>query len=467
MKKDKPLEIKKIQTSKRMMDGILFEQIYQPEEKNSCFIGWDYENNEEYIRDHLEESDYLWYVPIQDELIEKRAVILPSGILDYGTDEELEKEISDFIGAWLDISAEHQQKATWYVMLSWLIDRLHTIPYLRALGDYGTGKTRYLDVIGGLCYKPMFVGGAVKSAPIYRVIDLWRGTAIFDEFTLEKSDETQDIVQILNNGFQRGKPVLRCDSQNYDKVRAFDPFGAKILSTRSTFKDKALESRCITEIMKMTSKKNVPHDLTDEFYRKQDELQRKLLMYRFKNINEIKPDESVKIDFGNIMPRIRQTLAPFTVLFQHNEERLKAFVKYAMDYNTSIIEENSQSFDGQLVNFYMDAIEQKNMSVDTLDDYGKTEISVSDIKELMLNDGWKDESIKVSTIGRHYKALGFKTHVVRLGTKTKRILSIDDDDLNVLKMKYVVIADYGIDKKLNVTAVTDVTDTCGTTQKIL
>ena len=454
MTKKNPLEVKKIQTSKRMMDGILFEQIYQPEEKNSCFIGWDHENNQEYIRDHLEENEFLWYIPIQDELIEKRAVILPSGILDYGTDEELEKEISDFIGAWLDISEEHQQKATWYVMLSWLIDRLHTIPYLRSLGDYGTGKTRYLDVIGGLCYKPMFVGGAVKSAPIYRVIDLWRGTAIFDEFTLEKSDETQDIVQILNNGFQRGKPVLRCDSQNYDKVRAFDPFGAKILSTRSTFKDKALESRCITEIMKMTSKKTVPHDLTEEFFRKQDELQRKLLMYRFRNLMAIKPDESAKIDFGNIMPRIRQTLAPFTVLFQHNENRLNGFIRYAMDYNNSIIEENSQSFDGQLVNFYIDAVDQRRASVDSFDDYGKTDISVSDIKELMLNDGWKDESIKVNTIGRHYKSLGFKTTVVRIGTKTKRVLSIDDADLDVLKMKYVV------------TVVTDVTSTCGTTQKL-
>jgi len=445
-----------------MVDGILFEQIYEPEEKNSCFIGWDYENNQEYIRDHLEENEFLWYVPIQDELIEKRAVILPSGILDYGTDEELEKEISTFIGSWLDISEEHLQKATWYVMLSWLIDRLHTIPYLRALGDYGTGKTRYLDVIGGLCYKPMFVGGAVKSAPIYRVIDLWRGTAILDEFTLEKSDETQDIVQILNNGFQRGKPVLRCDSQNYDKVRAFDPFGAKILSTRSTFKDKALESRCITEIMKMTSKKNLPHDLTDEFFRKQDEIQKKLLMYRFKNLPKINPDESAKIDFGNIMPRIRQTLAPFTVLFQHNQDRLKAFVTYAMNYNKGIIEENSQSFDGQLVNFYLDAVEQKNMS----DDLDIT-VSVSDIKDMMLNDGWKDESIKVSTIGRHYKALGFNTRIVRLGTKTKRILSIDDDAFNVLKMKYIVPVEVDIDKKRNVTDVTEVTDTCGTTQKIL
>jgi len=206
--------------------------------------------------------------------------------------------------------------------------------------------------------------------------------------------------------------------------------------------------------MKMTSKKDVPHDLTEDFFRKQDELQKKLLMYRFKNINKIKPDESAKIDFGNIMPRIRQTLAPFTVLFQHNEERLKAFVKYAMDYNKSIIEENSQSFDGQLVNFYLEAVEQHNMS-DALDEYGTSNVSVSDVKEMMLNDGWKDENIKVSTIGRHYKALGFNTKVVRIGTKTKRILSINDDDLTTLKMKYYV------------TDVTEVTDTCGTTQKIL
>jgi hypothetical protein len=99
----------------------------------------------------------------------------------------------------------------------------------------------------------MYVGGAVRSAPIYRVIERWRGTAIFDEFALSKSDETTDIIQILNNGFQRGKPVLRCKDGDYNDVECFDSFGPKILATRKQFEDRALESRCITE---MTSSQN-------------------------------------------------------------------------------------------------------------------------------------------------------------------------------------------------------------------
>ena len=30
-------------------------------------------------------------------------------------------------------------------------------PYLRALGDYGTGKTRFIQTVGVLCYRPMLV----------------------------------------------------------------------------------------------------------------------------------------------------------------------------------------------------------------------------------------------------------------------------------------------------------------------
>ena len=55
-------------------------------------------------------------------------------------------------------------------MLSWCYDVLNTVPYLRALGDYGTGKSRFEDIIGGLCYKPMFTNGAITPAVIYRVL---------------------------------------------------------------------------------------------------------------------------------------------------------------------------------------------------------------------------------------------------------------------------------------------------------
>jgi len=432
---------KHIETSKFLNGNTLYEQVYNPKQKLSYYLGWDNEKKVTIPMDYLEDGNVKFY-PITDELLEKGAVLLPTEAIDYGTDEEL--EISTFIETWLDISKEHQQKATWYVMLSWIIDKLHTIPYLRALGDYGTGKTRYLDVIGGICYKPMFVGGAVRSAPIYRVIDLWRGTAIFDEFTLSKSDETEDIIQILNNGYQRGKPVLRCDSGNYDKVRAFDPFGAKILATRRTFYDKALESRCITETMQLTDRNDIPVDFTSKFFEQRQQLQNKLLMYRFRNWNEITIDETVTIDFGNVLPRIKQSFMLFTVLFQYDSEKLKHFIQYTQKYNNKIVDENSLSYDGQIFNHYIKLLEIHEDDQQHFDDYKEPVITSSDIRNSLIENGWDEKKITSAKIGRRLKTLGFESEPKFINGKTKRVLQIDENILKKLKRRYI-------------TAITDIT----------
>ena len=438
-----------VETSKYITaGGSLFEQIYDPKAKTSYYLGWDKKTEKTVMQQKIEENNII-NLPIQDELLEKKAVLLPSNAIDYKDQEELQFQIDTYIQTWLDISDEHRHQAVWYIMLTWVIDKLHTIPYLRALGDTGTGKTRYLDVIGGICYKPMFVGGAVRSAPIYRVIDLWRGTAILDEFTLSKSDESEDIIQILNNGYQRGKPVLRCKSGDYDKVNAFDPFGAKILATRKRFTDRALESRCVTEIMKITGRTDVPIDLTSGFFKQRQELRNQLLMYRFKNWESINPDESITIDFGNILPRIQQSLTPFTVLFQYDKDKLDWFVNYAKKYNNKIIEENADSFDGRLFNAYLYLLQEHEQTQETLDDYNYPTITTSSIKDVLVNDGWKAEDLSAVSIGRRLKTLGFENKPTLVAGKTKKILLLADDRLKFLKRQYLIT---------DITDITDITE---------
>ncbi|MHA1971381.1 MAG: hypothetical protein ACTSW1_00225 [Candidatus Hodarchaeales archaeon] len=426
-----------VETSKVVYNDTLYEQVYNPKRKHSYYIGWDKQKKQTIPIEYIEDIGNIKYIPIHDKLLNDGAVILPKEPLDYHSTQDLELEIKTFIEQWLDISEEHLQKATWYIMLSWVYDKLYTIPYLRALGDYGTGKTRYLDVIGGLCYKPMFVGGSVRSAPIYRIIDLWKGTAIFDEFNLQHSTENEDIIQILNNGFQRGKPVLRCRDRDL-KVESFDPFCPKILSSRKQFHDRALESRCITEIMQMTTRTDIPTDYTTEFYKKREELQNKLLMYRFKNWDKINPDQSINIDFGDIQPRIKQSFYPFTVLFQHNQELLNKFITEVQNYNREIILENSMSFDGQIINHYIKLLEQHEQQQLHADDYVPPKITASDIREnMIINDGWKEDTLKTTTIGRHLKALGFESKPQTINGKTQRIITIDDKKFEILKKRYI------------------------------
>jgi len=274
----------------------------------------------------------------------------------------------------------------------------------------------------------MFVGGSVKSAPIFRTISTWRGTGVFDEFTLSKSDESEDIIKILNNGFQRGKPVLRCASENYDRVKYFDPFCPKIISNRTSFTDRALESRCITEIMKETDRTDIPTDLPQSFFDRRLELKNKLLMYRFKTWDKIDTDSTVNIDFGHIQPRVKQSFLPFTVLFQYDKNVLDGFIKEVQEYNNSLIEENSTNFDGIIVNCYLN----QRKTCEPI-------ITAQDLRNDMVSyHGFKD-TLNVRTIGRHLKPLGFKSVSKTIDKKTYRRLEIEENRLKHLIYRYVPI----------------------------
>jgi hypothetical protein len=409
---------------------MLFEQIYKPDSQNSYYLGWDTEKKETLLVNCIDDKAIAKYIPINDDMLKKGAVILPTNTEEYGDITTLQKEINDFVYRYLDISKEHLQKTVWYVLLSWVLDNVHTVPYLRALGDYGTGKTRYLDVIGGLCYKPMFVGGAVRSAPIYRVINQWRGTSIFDEFTLSRTDETLDIVQILNCGFQRGKPVLRCKDGDYSKVECFDPFGAKILASRKQFDDKALESRCITEIIRETDRTDIPIDLGEHFFKERKTLQNKLLLYRFRHWDKIKHDESITVDFGHIQPRIKQAFLPFTVLFEHDKEILDAFIITVKNSNVLIVEENANTTEGQIVNVYC---EKKIYDSNAI-------LTPQDIRNELVNlYGYNDQKTNAKTVGRRLNPLGFKNVPKKdHDGKTKRDICIAPENLKRLIYRYVL-----------------------------
>src|SRR5574343_1233232 len=155
--------------------------------------------------------------PATINLIRKRVVLFPSEPVEYGSQRELLAEIRAFIHRWLDVDPFYEQLASYYVMFTWLYDLFETLPYLRAIGDYGTGKSRFLQAIGVLCYRPMFVSGASTSSPIFRVIDMFRGTLIVDEADFAKSDAAVEIVKIINVGYAKGGVVLRAEkAENSD-----------------------------------------------------------------------------------------------------------------------------------------------------------------------------------------------------------------------------------------------------------
>lgn len=281
----------------------------------------------------------------------KGVVLFPSAIGPEVPPLELRRRIQAFIRKYLDIPRVYERLASYYVMFTWLYDCFRTVPYLRVLGDSGTGKSRFLDTIGLLCYRPIKTMGATTPAPIFRLLDKYKGTLILDEADFKKgSDTSADIIKIINVGFSRGTPVLRSGSDRSDfEPEAYVVFGPKILATRKKFEDDATEKRCLThQAGSPTTRSDIPLHLNDAFDAEALALRNLLLTYRLKHWRpEIQVDES-RIDRQAVEPRLNQIILGLISMVE-DEDLRDDINRLVREYNADLIMERSMGLPAKVL----------------------------------------------------------------------------------------------------------------------
>ncbi len=271
--------------SARLADGTLIELLYRPEERRTLFAVARGGVIEE--APHVERPDGKLLVPYSPDnnLITHKAILLPSEAAECGSESELRLRVQGFIHRYVDLHEDFEEVAAHYVCLSWRYDEFPDLPYLRVLGDYGSGKSRFLKTVGSISYRPIFASGASSVSPLFRILDAVGGTLVLDEGDFRFSDEKAEIVKILNNGNSTGFPVLRTDTTPTGEFnpRAFSVFGPKLLATRDQFDDQALESRCISTVMGSGEvRPDIPHNLPPEFGEEAQVLRNEMLTYRLR-----------------------------------------------------------------------------------------------------------------------------------------------------------------------------------------
>ena len=292
-------------------DGTLVELVFDPHRNQTSFVIW--EGDQWRVTSSLSSGDNRRILPwsADNNLIKTGALVLPSAPEEYGSERELIDEIQAYIHRYVDLSPAFERLASYYVLLSWVYDAFNEVPYLRVRGDYGTGKTRFLLVVGALCYKAFFASGASTVSPIFHTLNAFRGTLVIDEADFRFSDEKAEIVKILNNGNVRGVPVLRTmitTAREYNPT-AFHVFGPKLVATRGEYRDPALETRFLTEEMGGGRlREDVPINLPAEYANQALRLRNKLLLYRMRNYHRAGIDTSL-ID-PTLEPRLNQIFMP-------------------------------------------------------------------------------------------------------------------------------------------------------------
>jgi len=339
-----------IPTVSRVCGDTLIELVYDPEKKRTRLVVSRYGglwNIEQEVR--IETGEVLVPFSPDNNLIVNDCVLLPSKPEEFGRKADLLADVQTFVHRYLDLSPLFEQIASHYILLTWVYDAFNELGYLRLRGDYGTGKSRGLTVLGSLCYKGFFASGASTVSPIFHVLDSFGGTLIFDEADLPFSDAKAEMVKVFNNGTMRGMPLLRTivNRQKEFNPRAFKVYGPKIIAMRGSFEDGALESRFLTEETGIRPlREDVPLYLPSSMKAEALKLRNRLLHFRLCNFFNITTDTTALVE--GVEPRLNQTALSLLSVVDDPDTR-SAIQAALIEQNANILSERRETTEGAVL----------------------------------------------------------------------------------------------------------------------
>lgn len=311
-------------------NNIIAEMAWNYDIGRPDFIVYDRESNEITRKQIIHKDEYAITIPKCWKGIctpggyIKGMILIPSNTrtIAEGVDYEviLRSKIKNFINRYVELPSGADDLCTEYVLFSWVHDNFDELPYLAfRTADFGRGKSRALETIGSLCYLPSFCGGGSSAAATLRLLDIFGGTLLADEFDQQQQSElASELNRIVNLGFQKNRPLVKCDGEK-NQPRPFQCFGPKIFALRKRFGDDASESRMISITMKRRTRKNIPINLPrEEFSREAEQIRNDLLSWRFNNYNNFK---LIPIDDTRLEDRYRQIGSPLASISKSTDTR--------------------------------------------------------------------------------------------------------------------------------------------------
>ncbi len=158
----------------------------------------------------------------------------------------------------LDKYLDFREKGTSDVLVLWamgtyLYPLFEAFPYVALQGPKGSGKTKTLDVVAKLAFNAR-ISSSMSSASLFRVVQATRGMLGIDEaerLSSSKDPAAADLRLLLNAGYKRGSPAIRCEGDDH-RVVEFEVYGPKMIASIRGLED-VLESRCILISMLRTA----------------------------------------------------------------------------------------------------------------------------------------------------------------------------------------------------------------------
>ena len=331
-----------------VINGWLVEYIYDPF-KDEARLAYRNPDGEIGERPYVDIDNVRYYPTEPNAFVRQEVVLFPSKLGPVKQTRELVGIIEAYIrSVYLWPDNVWPKLVAYYALLTWVYDAFEAIPYLRAVGEAGAGKSEMMRRVGQVCYRTMTASGANTASTFFRATEMYRGTVFIDEADLhDGGDMSNDIVKFLNLGAMKGNPIARTvegKDRNGDRVffvQPFNTFCPKLIAMRKEFKDDAVATRSLT--MKLIPREpielkqaGVRLTMNSETRENARKIRNMLLRWRMANWQpEIEIDED-DIDF-EISSRLNQVTTSLLRLAQGDDQLKNEIRSLLRAYNQDII----------------------------------------------------------------------------------------------------------------------------------
>lgn len=346
--------------------------------------------------------------------------MLPPKPEPYDSLRQLWDRLRRFIWEHLDLGEEalYDVFVAWAIA-TWVPEQWDSVPYLHFHGPSNSGKTRALDILNHVAYRPLLSSSASGPA-LFRALDAFHPTFLLDEFEMyEKQKETQaEVLGILNAGYRRGQFVFRIVGmkEGTPMLRGFDTFGPKALSSilelPSTLNGRSVRfpmSRAVRRVKRLIDKEE------------SQRLRGMLLQYRFAHVFDT-PPKGNPIDLPD--GRLIELYLPLITVAPPEVEMI--LLKHAREQYAESIETERETEDAVV----FDAI------VDLLLESPRLRLLQTDILGRVNAQRSESEVFSKTKLGYVLRRFGFRKETDR-ATKLKQIV-VDADILDRRKIRYVL-----------------------------
>jgi DNA primase len=448
--------------------GWLIEYTYEPVEKKAMFAFRDPDGRIG-TANFLDIDGTRYYPKTPNALVIDEGILFPAALGKEKSTRELVAIVELFIARYFLLDNKFDYRlAAYYVLLTWLYDAFGALPYLRAQGDYGSGKSELMLRIGHVCYRMMKTSGAGSSSSLFRALHEYRGTAFMDEMDLSRGgDMTDDIVKILNMGAMKSQAniwrtseVMTAKGTRDFETISYSVYGPKLITMRGKFHDQATESRCLTfrlmakEAIEL-KRKGIPLLLNRSFYDEAREIRNLLLHWRLKRWQPEIPATEDLMDLS-VPARLNQVTMPLKAIAQDDPELMNDIVKFVRALNNELILDRSMKLDARVMDAVVAILEDKRYAhllfEGEVNGYGVVKYSytrhIADVTNALIDEmNMSDERDDKDDDKRHKKKKEITTQTVsgicretlqfhshRLGKGY--VIIFDTDRLDTLKLRY-------------------------------